>query len=166
MTESHPSPLGTIERRALIGLLAVVTAVELLLFVSSNWLQMLEPVRFGLAVLVLVAVPLLLLRGIVRGTITPLAFLPAALGVGVYSYTGLVLPWSQLSYQLAHGALDIVLTIPGVGTQLAVFLFGDLTITQETLQIMATTHYAVLCFGILAGLYFLTPARGQGRVPA
>lgn len=166
MTESHPSPLGTIERRALIGILALVTTAELLIVASLNWLQMLEPVRFGLAVLVLVAVPLLLLSGIVRGTVTPLALLPAIPAVGVYSYTGLVLPWSQISYQLAHGALKMVLSIPAVGNQLTVLLFGDLTITQETLQIMAAIHYAVLCLGILAGVYFLKPVRGQGRVPA
>ena len=72
------------------------------------------------------------------------------IGVGLlivtlaYSFTGYLLPWSQLSYWAVRVAFDLVHYVPFVGTELRALLLGGSTIGQSTLLRFYVLHVAVL----------------------
>lgn len=83
----------------------------------------------------------------------------------VYSVTGLVLPWNQLSYWLARTLLELFLAVPG-GAILAELLFGGVTLGRETLRRAFLLHYALLALAAPVGLLALVPPRSRRRLRA
>jgi quinol-cytochrome oxidoreductase complex cytochrome b subunit len=83
---------------------------------------------------------------------SPLAGVGALLAlplVAVYAYTGLLLPWTQVSFTVGQTLVELTLSVPVVGPPLAQLLFGGFTLSQATLDRAFTLHYAVV---VLAGL--------------
>lgn len=68
----------------------------------------------------------------------------------VYSYTSLVLPWTQLSFWVGQVAVETLLTVPGAGPGLAQGLVGGFTLSQTTLERAHTLHRAVVWLTVLA----------------
>jgi hypothetical protein len=68
----------------------------------------------------------------------------------VYSYTSLVLPWTQLSFWVGQVTVETLLTVPGAGPRLAQGLVGGFTLSQTTLERAHTLHRAVVWLTVLA----------------
>ena len=95
---SRPS-LGSLGR-FLFGLVAVVVVTDVALLFVTPAGEVAELVRVALVALALFAVALGIAVAAVRNPIyAPLPFLCLPL-VAVYGYTGLLLPWTQLSFAL------------------------------------------------------------------
>lgn len=96
--------------------------------------------------------------GAVVGTVAAGLRSPAYAAVGllavpaavVYSLTGLVLPWDQLSFWIARGLLESVLSIPVLGEPLAGVLFGGPSLGSATLTSMFRIHYGILAAAAVA----------------
>jgi len=135
----------------LAGLLAGLVLVDLALLASPSGVPA-ESVRLLLAVGAFGAVAV----GIALGVVGPRRYAVGAVAsmplVALYAYTGLLLPWTQLSFYLGQQGLELVLGIPFVGEPLAAALFGGFTLGEWTLRAAFRYHYAVVGLGILAAL--------------
>jgi quinol-cytochrome oxidoreductase complex cytochrome b subunit len=69
--------------------------------------------------------------------------------VTVYTITGLLLPWDQLSFWLAQGLLEGLLVGPVLGRVLADLAFGGLTLNRTTLVRAYVIRYVILGVGAL-----------------
>jgi len=67
----------------------------------------------------------------------------------ITAFLGYVLPWGQMSYWAATVISSLISTIPAVGEQLLIFLWGGLVLDQSTLTRIFGLHY-ILPFVILA----------------
>lgn len=128
-----------------VALVVLVVAGDLLLvaFPATDALRYLLVGSAVLAGVVVVAV------GARRSPTAGVAGLLALPLVGVYAYTGLLLPWTQLSFSVGQTLVELTLAVPGLGGLLAQLLFGGFTLSQATLERAFTLHYAVV---VLAGL--------------
>ena len=140
------------EHLLLAGLTVAILAFDLLLLTPTIATGGTEPLRQGLATLALIAVPAVLIVGIVRGTVRPLVAVLAIPLVAVYSYTGLLLPWTQFSFWLGQATIELLLSIPLLGGPLARAFFGGFTLSQSSLRIAFALHYASLGIALLAVL--------------
>ena len=135
----------------LVALLSGLALVDVALLASPSGVPA-EPVRLLLAVGAFGAVALAVALSVVgprRYAVGAVASVPLAV---LYAYTGLLLPWNQLSYWLAQSGLELVLWFPFVGEPLAVALFGGFTLGETTLSAAFRYHYAVVGLGVLAAL--------------
>jgi quinol-cytochrome oxidoreductase complex cytochrome b subunit len=129
---------------AFVGLVAALAAVDLALLVATPTTSQAELLRLLLAVGAF-GVPFLgFLLGITgRPLYAALGVLTLPLAV-LYAYTGLLLPWTQLSFSLGQVGLELLLSIPVLGEPLATALFGGVTLGQATLQAAFEYHYAIV----------------------
>ena len=135
----------------LVGLLSGLALVDVALLASPSGMPA-EPVRLLLAVGAFGAVALAVALGVVgprRYAVGAVASVPLAV---LYAYTGLLLPWNQLSFYLGQTGLELVLWFPFVGEPLAVALFGGFTLGEATLRAAFRYHYAVVGLCVLAAL--------------
>ena len=146
---STSSDSRSLEGWLLAGLVALVVAVELLLALRPA-LGASETVRVALAALVLLTVPTVGIVGVARETLHPVALLVSLPLAAVYAYTGLLLPWTQLSFRLGQLGVELVLTVPVVGGDLARLLFGGYTLGQQTLEHAAFGHRLSVAIGAAA----------------
>lgn len=144
---------GSAAERVLFGLVTLLVVVDLVLFTRSVETGGTESRRLMLALVAIGGVPVTLGVGAVRGTVHPLVALLAVPVAVVYGYSGLVLPWTQLSFWLGQAALEATLAIPVLGEPLTVFLFGGFTLSETTLRTTFSVHYALVAFALL-GLLF------------
>jgi len=144
-TESSP-PLRTL----LLVLVAGVVAVDLALAVVTPAAT--QPVRLLLAGCA-ACVPLV---GLAAGVVyRPAYAVGAVLSVPIvvaYAYTGLLLPWTELSFTLGQLGLELLLGVPAAGEPAATALFGGFTLSQATLQRAFRLHYAIVGLGVLASV--------------
>ena len=135
----------------LAGLLSGLVLVYVALLAGPTGVPA-EPVRLLLAVGAFGAVAV----GIALGVVGPRRYAVGAVVstpfVALYAYTGLLLPWTQLSFYLGQRGLELVLGIPFVGEPLAAALFGGFTLGEATLRTAFRYHYAVVGLGVLAAL--------------
>ncbi|UIO99378.1 cytochrome b N-terminal domain-containing protein [Halobaculum sp. CBA1158] len=104
-----------------------------------------ETTRVALAVGALVAATLGI--AVAVATCRPAAVALATLGVpvaGLYAYTGLLLPWTRLSFSLGQIGVEATLSIPALGPALATALFGGFTLSQATLERAFVIHYGLV----------------------
>ncbi|WP_336024183.1 cytochrome b N-terminal domain-containing protein [Halobellus salinisoli] len=134
---------------ALVGLVTALALVDVALLAVSPTTSQIELLRLLLAVGGFGAVVLALVAGIDHN---PRYALGAALSVpfvALYAYTGLVLPWTQLSFTIAQAGIELALSVPVVGDPLASALFGGSTISQATLQASFRYHYALVALALV-----------------
>lgn len=127
---------------ALVGL--VVVGDVLLLAVPAA-----DALRYLLVALALPATGAVLAVAARRSPVAGVAALLALPVVAVYAYTGLLLPWTQVSFVVGQTLVELTLWVPVVGGFLAQLLFAGFTLSQATLERAFTLHYAVVA---LAGL--------------
>jgi quinol-cytochrome oxidoreductase complex cytochrome b subunit len=135
----------------LVGLLSGLAFVDLALLAGPTGVSA-GPIRLMLAVGAFGAVALVVALGVVgprRYAVGAVASVPLAV---LYAYTGLLLPWNQLSYYLGQRGLELFLGIPFVGEPLAAALFGGFTLGEWTLLAAFRYHYAVVALAVLAAL--------------
>ena len=135
----------------LVVLLSGLALVDVALLASPSGVPA-EPVRLLLAVGAFGAVALAVALGVVgprRYAVGAIASVPLA---SLYAYTGLLLPWTPLSFYLGQTGLELVLWFPFVGEPLAAALFGGFTLGEATLRAAFRYHYAVVGLGVLAAL--------------
>ena len=135
----------------LAGLLAGLVLVDVALLASPSGVSA-ESVRLLLAVGAFGAVALAVALGIVGPRRYAVGAVASTPFVALYAYTGLLLPWTQLSFYLGQRGLELVLGIPFVGEPLAAALFGGFTLGEATLRTAFRYHYAVVGLGVLAAL--------------
>ncbi|SDM38362.1 Cytochrome b(N-terminal)/b6/petB [Halogranum gelatinilyticum] len=133
----------------LAGLVVLVVAVELLLVLRPA-LGASETVRVALAALVLLVVPTVVVGGVARETLPPAALVVSLPLAVLYAYTGLLLPWTQLSFRLGQLGVELALAVPVVGGDLAGLLFGGSTLGQPTLEHAAFGHRLSVVAGVAA----------------
>jgi len=131
-------------KTSLVGLVAALTVVDAALLLVATTTSHTELLRLLLAIGVF-GVPFLgFLLGIAH---RPRYALGASLSLPVaalYGYTGLLLPWTQLSFALGGVGLELVLSVPIVGEPLASVFFGGVTLSQATPRIAFRSHYAIV----------------------
>ncbi|MFC6873889.1 cytochrome b N-terminal domain-containing protein [Halobellus marinus] len=142
---SHSNPPHRTLKVALIGLVAALTLVDAALLVAApTTTSRAELLRLLLAIGAF-GVPFL---GFLLGFAErPLYAVGGALSipfVALYAYTGLLLPWTQLSFFLGQFGLELLLSVPVLGDPLATALFGGFTLGQATLQAAFRYHYAIV----------------------
>ena len=94
--------------RLLAGLVAAIVLAELWLLLGTPPMVEREEARIALALLVVVAVAVGLLVGVTRTpayAIGTVLVLPVA---AVYVYTGLLLPWTQLSFAVGKTMVEFL----------------------------------------------------------
>ncbi|PSQ43076.1 hypothetical protein BRD14_03660 [Halobacteriales archaeon SW_5_68_122] len=151
MTSSETRPRTRSLEFLLVGLLAGLALVDVALLASPSGVPA-EPVRLLLAIGAFGAVAVGIALGVVgprRYAVGAVASVPLAV---LYAYTGLLLPWNQLSFYLGQRGLELILGIPFVGEPLAAALFGGFTLGEATLRTAFRYHYAVVGLGVLAAL--------------
>ncbi|WP_049986712.1 cytochrome b N-terminal domain-containing protein [Halobellus rufus] len=164
MSQSSP-PRSTL-KLVLIGLVAAVALVDLALLAVPTTTSQAELLRLLLAAGAFGAVFIALLVGIVDEARYAVGAVISVPFVALYAYTGLLLPWTQLSFTLGQVGIEGALSVPGVGDSLAAVLFGGTTLTQATLRISFRYHYAFVALSLVgvaaavgrAGWYRLTAA--------
>jgi quinol-cytochrome oxidoreductase complex cytochrome b subunit len=141
---SHSNPPHRTLKVALIGLVAALSLVDAALLVAAPTTSRAELLRLLLAIGAF-GVPFL---GFLLGFAErPLYAVGGALSlpfVALYAYTGLLLPWTQLSFFLGQFGLELLLSVPVLGEPLATALFGGFTLGQATLQAAFRYHYAIV----------------------
>ncbi|MFC7046080.1 cytochrome b N-terminal domain-containing protein [Halobacteriaceae archaeon GCM10025711] len=150
MPSSHPDRRRSARwlERSLAGVVAVVVLVELWLLFGTPPVER-ETVRIALALLVAVAAVVGLLVGVTR-TAAYVAGTVLALPVAVvYIYTGLLLPWTRLSFAVGKAMVAFLPSIPVVGSRLTVALLGGFTLTQRTLRVAFIYHYAAVGLAVV-----------------
>jgi len=170
MLESRDSNRAPALEALLSGLLGSLVLVDLALLAGLPTVVRADPLRLLLAVGAFGAVGLGLALGVVRSrryAIGAIVSLPLVL---LYAYTGLLLPWTQLSYFIGQAGLEMVLAVPFVGEPLAVALFGGVTLGEATLQAAFRYHYAVVGLGLVVTLAIAVsllrrPSPRAGRGP-
>lgn len=158
----QPAPSGpALSELVLIVLLGVVLTADLGVAVGSPAGETHQLLRLGLGVLAVCTLAVGLVCGVYYSTGYALGAVLGTPLVFVYIFTGLVLPWTQLSFTLGQLVLESALSVPVVGSQLAYSLFGGFTLTQATLERAVGYHYAVVAVGwlVFAGLVW-THRRG------
>lgn len=157
-TDFSPSLLRT----AIIGLLATIVVVDSLLLVAKPGAEFSEPVR------VLLAAGAFGVNGLCfsLGTHSPkygdLAVVSTPV-VLVYAYTGLLLPWTELSFYVGQLGIEMLLGIPFVGEWLAVGVFGGFTLTEANLQTAFRNHYAILALAAVTAVAAIVASSGEGQ---
>lgn len=152
-------PKRPLERWLLAGLVAIGVAADLSLTTASSGGTELH--RLVLAGFVLVAVSAVIVVGIARDTVHPVALVVGFPLAILYAYTGLLLPWTQLSFSLGQFSVELVLSVPVVGGLLAQVLFGGFALSQTTLQRAFFVHSLTLGLAVLAMVAWLV----RGYVP-
>ncbi|MFC5368336.1 cytochrome b N-terminal domain-containing protein [Salinirubrum litoreum] len=140
-SDDTPSLLPTLA----VALVALVVGGDLLLLALPAP-DALRHLLVGSAVLAGVLVVAVGVRRSPTAGVAALLVLPP---VGVYAYTGLLLPWTRLSFWVGQTLVELTLTVPVVGGVLAQLLFAGVTLSQATLERAFVLHYAVVA---LAGL--------------
>ena len=161
MTRSTP-PHSTL-KTSLVGLIAALTVVDLALLAATPTTSQTELLRLLLAVGAFGAPFLGFLLGFAA---RPLYAVGAALSlplVALYAYTGLLLPWTQLSFSLGQFGLELLLSVPALGEPLATALFGGFTLGQATLRAAFRYHYALVGLAVV-GVVAATARIGWRRV--
>jgi hypothetical protein len=155
---------------SLVGLVAAIVLIDLTLLVAAPPSQT-ELLRLLLAVGGF-GVPflgvLLGFAGTPRYAVGAILSFPLA---ALYAYTGLLLPWTQLSFTMGSVGLEIALSIPIVGRPLATVLFGGFTLGEATLRAAFRSHYAIVALGGVGvaaavartGLRRVAPERPESR---
>lgn len=144
---------GRTAGRVLFGLVTLLLVADLVLLTWNVGTGGSESLRLVLALVAIGGVPVTLGVGAVRGTVHPLFALLAVPIAVTYGYSGLVLPWTQLSFWLGQAALEATLSVPVLGEPLTVFLFGGFTLSETTLRTAFRVHYALVAFALF-GLLF------------
>lgn len=148
---------------ALVGLVAALVVVDVALLVAAPPTSRTELLRFLLAVGAF-GVPFV---GILLGlTDRPRYAVGAVLSlplVALYAYTGLLLPWTQLSFSLGRVGLELLLAVPVLGDPAATALFGGPTLGRATLRTAFRYHYALVALGV-AGVAAATARSGWRRL--
>lgn len=162
-SDSRTDTPSTLLRSILLALVAGVIVVDIGLAVATPAAT--QPVRLLLAGCAL-CIPLVgAVLGVDRG---PAYGIGAVLSVPVvvaYAYTGLLLPWTQLSFTLGQAGLEALLGVPVVGEPAATALFGGFTLGQATLRGAFRLHYATVGVGVVASVAAVAAAgwrRGLG----
>lgn len=141
-SDSRTDTPSSVLASLLLASVAGVTVVDLALAVVTPAAT--EPIRLLLAgcasCVPLVGVAL----GVVRRPAYGIGAVLSVPVVVVYAYTGLLLPWTQLSFTLGQVGLEFLLGVPVVGEPAATALFGGFTLSQATLQTAFRIHYAVV----------------------
>jgi quinol-cytochrome oxidoreductase complex cytochrome b subunit len=144
---NRSDPPHSTPKVALVGLVAALAAVDLVLLVATT--SRTELLRLLLAVGAF-GVPFL---GLILGLADrPLYAVGAVLSLplaALYAYTGLLLPWTQLSFSLGQAGLELLLAVPVLGEPLATALFGGVTLGQATLRASFRYHYAIVALGVV-----------------
>lgn len=171
-TPGSPGPTQLIDAALLaLGGVLVTSDLAIVLGVPGAGLGPL-PVRSLQAVLALTVAGLVVVRG---GLTNPLYAVVGSLTVPVavlYGFTGLLLPWDQLSFWLAQSVLETLLLVPVLGESIATALFGGLTIGRATLQLAWLYHNALvgaLAVGLLVhggALVYRRGGSGESDQPA
>ncbi|WP_311170395.1 cytochrome b N-terminal domain-containing protein [Halobellus ordinarius] len=147
MSRSNP-PHRTL-KVALIGLVAVLSVVDVVVLAAAPTTSRAELLRLLLAIGAF-GVPFL---GFLLGFAErPLYAVGGALSlpfVALYAYTGVLLPWTQLSFFLGQFGLELLLSVPVLGEPLATALFGGFTLGQATLQAAFRYHYAIVALAFV-----------------
>lgn len=146
-TDDTPDPLAVVAV-ALVGLVVVGDLV--LLAVPPT-----DPLRYLFVALAVLAGGGVVAAGARRSVVAGAAALLVLPAVAVYAYTGVLLPWSQVSFTVGQALVELTLSVPVVGGLLAQLLFGGFTLSQTTLERAFTLHYAVVA---LAGLALVVTA--------
>ena len=152
MLESWDSNRAPVLEALLSGLLGGLVLVDLALLGGLPAPVRADSLRLLLAVGAFGVVGLGLALGVVRSRRYAVGTVASIPLVVLYVYTGLLLPWTQLSYSLGQAGLEMVLGVPVVGEPLSVALFGDVTLTAATLQAALRYHYAVVGLWLVAAL--------------
>ncbi|MFD1598629.1 cytochrome b N-terminal domain-containing protein [Halobellus rarus] len=142
MSRSNP-PHQTL-KLALVGLVAALVIVDTGLFFVTPTTSRAELLRLLLAIGAF-GVPFLgFVLGLARRPVYAVGAVLSVPLAALYAYTGLLLPWTQLSFSIGQFGLELLLAVPVLGEPLATALFGGFTLGQATLQASFRYHYAVV----------------------
>lgn len=144
---SNVSPDDTVValETALLAVAAAAVATDLVLFARLTPPTLAEPLRLLLAAGAGIAASLAVAAGVSDGR--PLVAVGAVAAVpiaGLYAYTGLLLPWTRLSFVLGQAGVELTLSVPVIGSVLADVLFGGFTLSQATLERAYRVHYGLV----------------------
>lgn len=135
---------------SLVGLVSLLVVVELALALGLTRFVPPEATRIAVTAFGVVVVAAGVAVAAAREPRYALLAIPALPVVLLYVVTGLLLPWSQLSFVVGQSALEFLLALPAVGAPLATALFGGYSLSQQSLELAFDYHYAVV------GLFTLT----------
>lgn len=141
----------TVEWYLAVGCTTFVVSVDVWLFFAGRGVGRIQ-LRLGLAALAFGVVGVCFV-GAIRRTIHPAAVVLGFPLAVIYSYTGLIIPWTQLSYFVGQLTLEILLSMPLLGEPLATLIFGGFTLSLESLRTAFHVHHAVLVLVIIILLY-------------
>jgi quinol-cytochrome oxidoreductase complex cytochrome b subunit len=131
------------------AVLVALVVVGDLLFVAAPAVAS-DALRYLFVALAVLAGAAVVAAGARRSPVAGAVALLALPLVAVYAYTGLLLPWTQLSFSVGQVLVELALWVPVVGSLLAQLLFGGFTLSQATLERAFTLHYAVVAVAGLA----------------
>lgn len=147
-SDSRTDTVSPILKSILLALVAGITLVDLGLAVITPAAT--QPVRLLLAGCA-AFVPLVgLALGVVHRPAYGIGAILSVPLVIAYAYTGLLLPWTQLSFTLGQAGVESLLGVPIVGEPTATALFGGYTLNQATLRGAFRLHYAIVGVCVLA----------------
>lgn len=147
--KTRTRPSSSMLRTALLGLVAGIVTVDTLLLVAKPGAWVAEPVRILLAVGALGVIPLAFRLGADSPKYAVVALLSTPVAV-VYAYTGLLLPWTELSFVIGQHGIEMLLGVPFIGEWLALGMFGGFTLTESYLRMVFRNHYAIVALAALA----------------
>ncbi|WP_348607814.1 cytochrome b N-terminal domain-containing protein [Halobaculum rarum] len=138
---------------ALLVVVAVAVAADLASLARLIPPPLGEATRTALALAAGLAALIAVTHAVASGS--PAAGLAAAVAVplaALYAYTGLLLPWTQLSFVLGQAGVELALSVPLVGEPVARALFGGFTLSEATLEHAFRIHYAIVAVAVVAVL--------------
>ena len=147
-SDSRTDTVSPILQSLLLALVAGITLVDLGLAILTPAAT--QPIRLLLAGCA-AFVPLVgLALGVVHRPAYGIGAILSVPLVIAYAYTGLLLPWTQLSFTLGQAGLEALLAVPVVGEPAATAIFGGFTLSQATLRGAFRLHYATVGVGAVA----------------
>lgn len=146
---------ATLVARLLAGLFVAILAAELLLLAigpggaGPAGQGLVEDLRVLLAVAAALTVPLAIVLGVLVRPAYALFGLLAVPVVVAYAVTGLLMPWTQLSFWIGQLAIEATLSVPIAGETLAQLFFGGFSLGEATRRSAFAFHYAIVALSTL-----------------
>jgi len=129
------------------GLIFCLILTDILLLVATPTAGIEETIRLLLAIVAFGIVLLGFVLGVLQNPTYAIGVTILSPVVLLYAYTGLLLPWTQLTFYYGQVGVELLLRIPVIGGTLAGALFGGFTLSEVTLHHAFRYHYAVVSLG-------------------
>ena len=135
--------------RSFVAFVGALLCLDVLLLLVPASGGSAEALRVLLAVGATLTVPLAVGLGVAYRPVYAVGGILAVPLVAVYAVSGLLLPWTQVSFYAGQLVLETLLAVPVVGDRLAMALFGGFTLSERSLRLAFRYHYAVVAIGVV-----------------